>query len=549
MSPSAHVRSPYLVIVLVVAAGLCVPLFHVGWFASHEGASYVLRTVEWASGLRRGEIYPRWCPDFYGGYGSPFFVFYAPAVYAAAGGLAASFLDPVVALKVVVTVASLVAGVGAYALAFGETRRADAALLGALLYLAAPYRLADLFVRGDLAEFTALALLPGVLAAYRAAALGYEARRAALAAFGAAILHAAMILSHTLTGLWGTGFVALALAGTAVQLGRRRAWRRLLPLAVAFAAALALSAVYVVPALAYRSFVRVDAMSVGRYDPRNNWIGLAALFSSQMYQAGPVLVAALLATALAAFRHRPSAARAAAWLAVACGLVALALPEASGIWSRWRVPLLLYIQFPWRLLGPASLASATAAAVAWSACVSPRHRARFSLAIAAGGAAVLLLAWPHVSLAGSDAAAIPRDPDALRASVESTTGVDEYLPRTVPAGPTAPRQAMIVEADGVTAGDDWREGTGYELAVIAHRGGAAAHLGLHHFPGWSLETVSGPAAASLRADARGLATVDLPAAGAYLVRLRFGAPWAVRVGGALSLLALLGAYPLLRSLA
>ena len=57
------------------------PLAWLDWFTSHETTSYVVRTVEWAAELRAGALYPRWCPDFYGGYGAPYGAYGAPYAF------------------------------------------------------------------------------------------------------------------------------------------------------------------------------------------------------------------------------------------------------------------------------------------------------------------------------------------------------------------------------------------------------------------------------------------------------------------------------------
>ena len=54
-------RDPRLVLVLAVAVGLWVPFARADWLVTNEGASYVWRTIEWATELRAGELYPRWC--------------------------------------------------------------------------------------------------------------------------------------------------------------------------------------------------------------------------------------------------------------------------------------------------------------------------------------------------------------------------------------------------------------------------------------------------------------------------------------------------------
>jgi hypothetical protein len=533
-------QDPKIVLVIGLAVGLWIPLANVEWFASHEGGSYVVRTVEWASELRRGELYPRWCPNFYGGYGSPFFVFYAPAVYAAAGLLAATVLDPFWALKMVALGASIIAGLGTYALVFGETRRREMAFLGAVAYLAAPYRIADLFVRGDLAEFTSIALLPGALALYRAVAFGSSLPGACRVAAAAAAVHAVLIVTHTVLGLWSTALIGLVVAATAVQLLRRGAPRRAALLAAAMAGAVGLAAIYLVPALVYKGITRTSEMVVGASDPRYNWIKPSALFDRGMYQIGPLLICAAVAVAWGLWRSPRAGRGALGWLALALALVALTLPQASWFWAPGRVPLARFVQFPWRLLGPAALAASVALALGMAAAWEQvSERVRTAGAFVIGAAVVLTLGWPHVTLTGWEAAAVPSDPDVIRQGMHSATGIDEYLPRSVLAPPAAPRRDLVAATEGAVVGMVISDGAHHALAVTAERGSAFIRLALHGFPGWKVKTLSGPADAVLDADERGLLRLRLPAPGPYQLQLLFGSSAAFRSGQALSGLTLL----------
>jgi uncharacterized membrane protein len=374
----------YLAAVIAAALVLCVPLFGVQWFQSHERDSYVVRTVEWAASLQHGRLYPRWCPDFYGGYGSPFFVFYAPLVYAGAGLLAAFLTGPIAALKVVIVVASLTAGIGVFALIQGETGRPEAALVGALAYLAAPYRICDVYLRGDLAEYVALAILPLALALYRGAALSLSPRRAGACAAGAAACHALVLMAHTLTGLWGTAFIGLVLVATAGELVRRRAYGRIRLLLAALGTALALSAVYTVPAFLYRDLVRVEAMVKREFNPSENWAPVGMLVEPGMYQVAPLLVLAAVLAVVALVRDRRAAVPPLAWLALALGFTLLALPVASPLWALRGLPLVRFIQFPWRLLGLASLAAALSAGLGFARVAAPNWLWRLGIAPALG---------------------------------------------------------------------------------------------------------------------------------------------------------------------
>ena len=76
------VRDPrlhLLALLCVLVAGSAV--FSGNWVGGHEGYAYLWRAAEVQAQLELGTLWPRWCPDFYWGYGYPFFVFYPPGVF------------------------------------------------------------------------------------------------------------------------------------------------------------------------------------------------------------------------------------------------------------------------------------------------------------------------------------------------------------------------------------------------------------------------------------------------------------------------------------
>src|SRR5688572_32128108 len=113
---------PLVVGVIALALVSCLPLFDHFFWMTHERTSYVMRVVEYARVLSLEHDWVRWCPDFYGGFGSPFFNYYAPGVYAlSALGVYAGLL-PTTALKLVVILATLLATVGVLGWVRFETR-------------------------------------------------------------------------------------------------------------------------------------------------------------------------------------------------------------------------------------------------------------------------------------------------------------------------------------------------------------------------------------------------------------------------------------------
>lgn len=533
-------RDPGLVLALAVAVALWVPLGHLDWLAPREGLSYVWRTVEWATELRAGELYPRWCPDFYGGYGSPLFLFYAPVVYGMAGVLTATFFDPFMALKLVALCFSLITAIGTYALVFGETRQREAALLGTVAYLAAPYRLANLYERGDIGEFACIALLPAAIALYRATAAEARPQRARWLAVAAAVVHALTIMTHAILGLWGTLLIGIVVAATALELVRRGLGRRVGLLVGALVCAQGLAAVYIVPAMVYKSVTHTAGMVVGYYRASDNWILLRTLFADDRYQIGWLLVTSCAAVIVALLVNFRAGRRALGWGALTALLVLATLQPASWFWKAGRLPLVEFIQFPWRLLGPAALTASVALGIALAA-VGERVPGwiRAWITIAGATAMLLVFAWPHATTGGANIATIPSDPEAIRQGLRSATDADEYLPRAVASPPGAPRRELVAAAEGAVVEMVHSDGSHHALVVRAERADAVLGLALYGFPGWSVETVAGPVKATLDTDAHGLLRVHLPSPGVYRVRLRFGSAPAFWLGTLLSAISLL----------
>ena len=518
------------------------PLAYAEWFWGHEKYSYIMRTVEWATEMRRGLLYPRWCPDLYGGYGSPLFMFYAPLPYGAAGVLTAAFLEPAIALKVVALAMSVISGLGMYALVFGETRQRDAALLGALAYLAAPYRIADLFERGDIGEFSSLALLPVVIALYRAIALEVRPRRARWFGAAAAVTHAMLIMTHPILGFWSTILLGIIVAASAAGLVRAGLWRRALFSIGALACAPGLAAVYVLPAMAYRASAHTDIMATGWSNPQHQWLLLGTLFFSDaqffsvnFFKVGPLIVGALLIVLTGLALNFRKGRRAIGWMALSVGLAALTLPEGSWFWRPGLIPTAQFVQFPWRMLGPAVLTASVAMGIGMAAA-SERwgDRLRNGIAVVCGAALLFGCAWPLVAVRPLNADGVPNTADGLRQGLYAAMDEDGYLPRTAPTGPSSPRHELVLDADGASVDDIVSDGSRHEMTVRAARNDATVVLALHGFPGWALETNSGPRGGSMDVDARGRLRLHLPVAGEYRLRVWYGSPPAERVGALLS---------------
>ena len=105
---------PWLIPAALVALIPLLALLRPGIANTADGMVHILRIVQVEALMKAGTFYPQWAPDFYYGYGYPFFLFYAPGVHMAAGLLALLGLGASRALVAVQVVSLLLYGTGSY---------------------------------------------------------------------------------------------------------------------------------------------------------------------------------------------------------------------------------------------------------------------------------------------------------------------------------------------------------------------------------------------------------------------------------------------------
>jgi hypothetical protein len=336
--------------------------------ATPDGLLHLYRLVALDHAIQHGAIWPRFVPGFLYGYGAPVFNYYAPLslyIPEALHLVGLSFLN---ALLVGMMVYAVLGAIGAYFL--GRVWGGPVAgMMTSVSYTCAPYLLYDWPRRGAVAEFAALAILPWVLWTFWRSAAHGQRRDLVLAVIALSVL----ILTHNITALF-TMPILIAYSAYLWWTGTdpRRGFVRL---GLAGLFALLLTAFFWLPALGETGYVHIDRVTYGvaNLDFHNNFQPLAETFAppltadlTQMHPpvprtlAWPAMIFAVLGAALVLWRGALPAdeqKRLQGFLIVCVALVVLLLfLMTSASTLIWEVlPLMNYIQFPWRLLGPLSL--------------------------------------------------------------------------------------------------------------------------------------------------------------------------------------------------
>ncbi len=498
-----------------------------------DTALHTLRAVELAWAIQNGHWWPRYAPDLAYGYGYPLFAAYGLGAQYVILAWHALGLALVPATLAAFALCDAVGALGTFALVrarFGTM----AGWLGAAVYAYSPYVLMSL-QRGALPEAIGLALLPWLWWS-----LAREVPPGALSWTGlvrhgtpTALTLAGILVSHNPSSALAAGTAAVVLgATTALAPGPERR-RTALVGVTGLGLGLGLGAFFWLPVVfdaPYLSLAIAYANPVMDY--RNNFLGLGELLSlPQPYDVrliGEQVPRALSwpalgLTGLAALRWRAyDRIQRTWWVGAVLGAVLVAgltLAAAAPAWER--IPGLRLIQFPARLLGPASLMVALAAAavlvarrtgddavggVGLPAARAPQAQ---GMALLAALTVVMLngAAWMTHFLDLS----VPAQPTLadvhsreVRTGTVGTTTAGEYYPIWVTERP--PADKLIARyADGplITRFDpaslppgarllDDRPGFLTETVVVDSPTAFTAVFELHVFPGWQARLDGAP---------------------------------------------------------
>ncbi len=308
-----------------------------GFIPTHDGEYHIIRFHEFFTMLSHGYMFPRWAPGLNSGYGFPLFNFHYPfpnyigSLFQAVGfGLVDSF-------KLTLFSGYVIAGLACY-MWLKKLFSPRAAFIGAAVFSYVPYWFVDLYVRGSVGEVLALMWVMLTLAAI-------EHKRW----IWIALCVAGLVVSHNILAM-----IFVPLLSLYSILHRPRAFWFI-------ATGIYLSAYFWLPAIFERQFV-VGLNSTGfsdhfpditqlllpswgtgfskvgaEYDEMSQQIGIAPLFIVlcsffKMFGEKNRKIKIFIAGSL-----------------VLCALSIFMMLHSS-IWIWQAIPLVQFIQYPWRLL-------------------------------------------------------------------------------------------------------------------------------------------------------------------------------------------------------
>lgn len=492
--------------ILVVAFSL--PFFRGDFFLTHD-YTHIVRLAEMRLALEAGHFPVQWSQNLGFGYGMPLFLFYGPLPFYLGVIISYFGLSYVGVTKFLFFLSGLLAFSGMYSLLQRWGR--SSALVGAALLLAAPYRAVDIFIRGALNEVLAIGIIPWILHA------GFSLKdRKPWALPVLALTVASLVLTHNITAM-----VALPLLGLFsllwILIHPNKTWKReSLELIGGYIWGFLLSVWYIIPAFLEKNATAIGSILSGYFDYHLHFLYIRQFFFTKWGYGGSeygpndgmsfhlswiAFILAILAVFVFLWRlwllHQnektpsflvrfhvlrqrlPSQ----AWLIPLSGVFVavtlyFTLERSVLLWET--LPLISFLQFPWRLIGIAITFLSLLVGVGIS-LLQPFPK-RWSVAALALISIIFLARFhrPEMYYPSADGH-FTSDPKEIRGNVSSVlpdyipSGFDQKLP------PVESNQRIVVEGQTVS----WEKNTPHELIATTNTTGPVKITwNIADFAGW-----------------------------------------------------------------
>jgi len=346
-------------------------LFSLQMPRTDDGEYHGARIASYYLGFKQGQLPVYWAGNFNYGFGYPVFLFAYPLANIMAAFFYAAGANVELSTNLVVILSVLSSGLGMFSLSYLLTKKPWVALASGLIFVSSPYLLLNFFYRYALGEITFIAVLPWVLVLLKLRKKATEWWYLLLWP----VVAGAFILSHQASLVVGIPLILIWLLLDAW--GKElKAWRRkrvMLLIGLSLVSVL-LTAWFWLPFLWEKQYIVVDSHWLvtefwTRYPNLGKllWSGWQ-LSRTQLSAAGHrfpltlgvgilTIIAVAVARLIWLLRKGWGSVDRRSWFWLGVVIVAIFLMTPASMWI-WQVSRVLpYLQFPWRLLWLAVLAS------------------------------------------------------------------------------------------------------------------------------------------------------------------------------------------------
>lgn len=238
-----------------------------GFFPTHDYI-YIARVYSMREALYDGQFPVRWVDAFR--YGDPLYNFYAPLVYYVGAALKTFLPSYLVTVKVLFGLGFILSFFSMF-LFVKEILGKKAAIISSLLYLYAPYRSVDVYVRGALSESWSFIFFPLIfLFSYK-----ISKERESINIVFLALSIAGLFLTHNIMALLFTPFFVLWFIYLIYE---KKNINTLFGLTLASVISFLLSSSYLLPALLEKKYIQAQFVTGGYFDFRAHFVAIYQFF-------------------------------------------------------------------------------------------------------------------------------------------------------------------------------------------------------------------------------------------------------------------------------
>lgn len=373
----------YILIFIISSLLIIDPFVNSGIFQAHDMPSNLTYFAAFYESLMEGNIIPRWGGNIANLYGSPTIMFFYPLSYyfsSAIKFLGFSLIDSV---KIYLSISLVFSSLFMF-IWLKKHFSSIPALIGALLYIYAPYRITDIYARGSIAENTFFIFLPLICNQMYLLKNALKIKRfiaLSIIIFLSIISHPFMLV--VLSPLFLFYFIYL-------KLSYKFSFTKIKYLLLAVFFGISLSSFYIIPLIFENKYTHYDLSPFNGRDyykeflefkelviPQWTFIDIYGSKEYQTYQLGLIQIGLiLLGIVIMLFLGRHNTDKKLTRLYF-IGIILLAisiyfmLPLSDIVYRS--LPLLKRIEFPWRFLS-LSLVSVSIMTSAYSSLVSYRFQ-------------------------------------------------------------------------------------------------------------------------------------------------------------------------------
>lgn len=484
----------FILIIVVLSLFSWLSLLRPGYFSMHDDM-HVMRTFQMDKCIKDGQIPCRWVPDLGYSYGYPLFNYYPPLLYYLSEGFHLAGFSLINSIKIVFGLGFTLSGIFMFFLA-REFWGNLGGLLSAIFYIYAPYHAVDVYVRGAMAEHWGLVWFPLILLATYKIIKEEKLKWILLLA----ISYGCLLLSHLIMSML---FSFIAFIWGVFWLVYSRKYKKVIPLALSVAWGVGLAAFFFLPVVFEKKFAHTETMLMGYFNYLAHFVSLRQLFiktdwgwgasvwgdeDGMPFQIGYLhwmLIPLIVGLAILFLRQKEKRELLLTIFFTAVFFVGSAFMthvRSTPIWQR--MPLLSYLQFPWRFLGLVIFFASFLSGAILLFIQKRGLKCFLTILLIAG------LLFSVRNYFRPEHFYPITDEDKLSGKeweLALTNAIFDYLPiyAAYPPAEEAPKEPQIISGEvkisNYTKGTDWQT---FETEIVSDE--ATLRLPLYDFPGWKV---------------------------------------------------------------